>query len=78
MAWTKDTGAEPDSDPDDHPPVTPHATPILDGEGHLTYIGEDSRRYVVGLPPDIDPASLERVKTTLEELFPEEGPPAEG
>jgi hypothetical protein len=120
MAWNMDAGAEPDTEPDDHPPVTPHAAPILDGQGQLSYVGEDGRRYVVGLPPDIDQASLERVMTTLqrggslfhqiehlarrwiaqvsgpdldgraalvllvttletslEELFPEDGPPAE-
>ncbi|MEB3318096.1 MAG: hypothetical protein VKO39_08150 [Cyanobacteriota bacterium] len=108
------------SDPDAPPPITPHATPSLDAEGQLSYIGEDGRRYVVGLPPDLDPASLDRVmaslqrgatlfqqiellarrwiaqvsspdldgraalvllvttlETSLEELFPEEGPPAE-
>jgi hypothetical protein len=116
MAWNMDAG----SDPNAPPPITPHAAPSLDAEGQLSYIGEDGRRYVVGLPPDIDPASLDRVmaslqrgaslfqqmeslarrwitqvsgpdldgraalvllvttlETSLEELFPEEGPPAE-
>jgi hypothetical protein len=111
MAWNKDPG--PDA------PVTPHAAPSLDQTGQLTYIGEDGRRYVVGLPPEMDQGSLERVmrtiqqqrtlfhqietlacrwieqvsgseldgraamvllvttlETSLEELFPEEGPPA--
>lgn len=101
-------------------PITPHAAPSLDAEGQLTYVGVDGRRYVVGLPPEIDPASLERVmctlrrggslfhqierlarhwiaqvsgpdldaraalvllvttlETSLEELFPEDGPPAQ-
>jgi hypothetical protein len=61
MAWNKDPSPEPG-----HPrPVTPHAAPSLDGEGLLSYIGEDGRRYVVGLPPDIDAASLDRVMATL-------------
>ncbi len=61
MAWNMDAGA----DPDGAPPVTPHAAPSLDEEGQLSYVGEDGRRYVVGLPPDLDPASLERVMSTL-------------
>lgn len=46
-------------------PITPHAGPVLDDEGNLTYIGEDGRRYVIGLPPDIDEASIDRVMTML-------------
>ena len=49
---------------DEHP-ITPHAGPVLDAQGNLTYIGDDGRRYVIGLPPEIDEASLERVMTTL-------------
>jgi hypothetical protein len=62
MAWNIDGG----SDPDTPPPITPHAAPSLDAEGQLSYIGEDGRRYVVGLPPDIDQESLERVMATLQ------------
>ncbi|MEB3260760.1 MAG: hypothetical protein VKP63_09065 [Cyanobacteriota bacterium] len=61
MAWTMDAGS--DSDPP--PPITPHAAPSLDARGQLSYVGEDGRRYVVGLPPEIDQASLERVMATL-------------
>ncbi|MFN9547821.1 MAG: hypothetical protein ACK6AD_12280 [Cyanobacteriota bacterium] len=61
MAWNKDGGAE----PEEASPVTPHAAPSLDEEGQLSYIGEDGRRYVVGLPPELDQASLERVMATL-------------
>lgn len=32
-------------------PITPHAAPLLDGEGRLTYIGEDGRRYIVAAAP---------------------------
>ncbi len=32
-------------------PVIPHAAPVLDGEGRLTYVGSDGLRYVVGEPP---------------------------
>jgi hypothetical protein len=46
-------------------PVTPHATPIFNAEGELTYIGDDGRRYVVALPPDVDSASVERVMEML-------------
>lgn len=46
-------------------PVTPHAAPILDGEGRLSYVGDDGRRYVVGMPPDLDEQSVERVMLAL-------------
>jgi len=46
-------------------PITPHAAPSLNGDGQLTYSGDDGRRYVVGLPPDSDEASLERVMGSL-------------
>jgi hypothetical protein len=46
-------------------PVTPHATPILDAEGRLTYVGNDGRRYVVGLSPELDEESVERVMAAL-------------
>ena len=59
MAWNKDPG--PDA------PVTPHAAPSLDQTGQLTYIGEDGRRYVVGLPPEMDQGSLERVMRTIQQ-----------
>jgi hypothetical protein len=54
------------------PPITPHATPVLDAQGQLTYVGDDGRRYVVGLPPEADEQSVERVMATLQaggELF---------
>jgi hypothetical protein len=53
-------------------PVTPHATPILDEQGRLTYVGDDGRRYVVGLSPELDEQSVERVMAALRqggELF---------
>ena len=34
------------------PPVIPHAAPILDAEGRLTYVGSDGLRYVVAEPPE--------------------------
>jgi hypothetical protein len=58
MAWIHDPGLD--------PPITPHAAPSLDPEGQLTYIGEDGRRYVVGLSPEMDQASLERVLNTIQ------------
>jgi hypothetical protein len=52
---------------DELQPITPHAAPTLDSQGHLTYVGDDGRRYVVGLPPDTDEGSLERVMGRLRE-----------
>ena len=46
-------------------PITPHAGPTRDSEGHLTYIGDDGRRYVVGLPPDTDGEGIEQVMGDL-------------
>jgi hypothetical protein len=46
-------------------PVIPHAGPVVNADGELTYIGDDGRRYVVGLPPDVDEESVERVMATL-------------
>jgi hypothetical protein len=48
-------------------PVIPHASPSRDAEGRLTYIGDDGRRYVVGLPPDTDEEGLERVMGDLQD-----------
>ena len=49
----------------DDDPITPHAAPILDANGQLTYVGDDGRRYVVGLPPETDEESAERVMAAL-------------
>lgn len=49
----------------DDDPVTPHAVPIFDAEGNLTYIGDDGRRYVVGDLPDSDEHSVDRVMERL-------------
>ncbi len=49
----------------DEDPITPHAGPTLDAKGQLTYIGDDGRRYVVGLPPDSDDAGIERLMEAL-------------
>ncbi len=46
-------------------PITPHAGPIIDRDGNLTYIGDDGRRYVVGPVPDGDEASVDRVMELL-------------
>ena len=46
-------------------PITPHAAPIFDGQGHLAYIGVDGRRYVVGLPPETDGDTVDRVMDNL-------------
>lgn len=63
-----DQSADPADDrfePEPPPPITPHATPVLDAQGQLTYVGDDGRRYVVGLPPEADEQSVERVMATL-------------
>ena len=55
-------------------PITPHASPIIDIDGNITYIGEDGRRYVVGLPPEADETSVNRVMGLLRKgsiLFPD-------
>jgi hypothetical protein len=46
-------------------PVMPHAAPKLDEAGRLTYVGDDGRRYVVGLPQDVDELGLERVMASV-------------
>ena len=38
---------------------------FLDAEGRLTYVGNDGRRYVVGLSPELDEESVERVMAAL-------------
>jgi len=35
-------------------PITPHAGPVFDAEGNLTYVGDDGRRYVVAASPEAD------------------------
>ncbi|MEX0588691.1 MAG: hypothetical protein WD136_05495 [Cyanobium sp.] len=59
---------QPEERPEDlsqESPITPHATPVVDADGQLTYTGNDGRRYVVGLPPEADEQSVERVMATL-------------
>jgi hypothetical protein len=53
-------------------PITPHAVPVFDAEGHLSYIGDDGRRYVVGPLPELDAAHVDQVMQRLlagQELF---------
>ena len=49
--------------PGEPQPVTPHAAPIVDAAGRLTYIGSDGRRYVVADPPE-DPPDDDPGETT--------------
>ena len=44
----------PEDPSSEQPPVIPHATPIVDAEGRLTYVGSDGLRYVVAEPPDAE------------------------
>ena len=53
-------------------PITPHAAPIFDGQGHLAYIGVDGRRYVVGLPPETDGDTVDRDATCRRVVEPAE------
>lgn len=46
-------------------PITPHASPVFDADGNLTYVGDDGRRYVVGPIPEADEASVDRVMELL-------------
>jgi hypothetical protein len=46
-------------------PITPHAGPIFDADGLLTYIGDDGRRYVVGPLAEADETSVDRVMELL-------------
>jgi hypothetical protein len=46
-------------------PITPHAVPVFDAEGNLTYIGDDGRRYVVGPLPALDEAQVDQVMQGL-------------
>ena len=43
---------DPESPAPSKPPVIPHAAPVLDPEGRLTYVGSDGLRYVVAEPPE--------------------------
>jgi hypothetical protein len=49
----------------DEQPITPHAGPIWDAQGRLTYIGDDGRRYVVGPMPEADEQSVDAVMERL-------------
>lgn len=49
----------------DDDPITPHAGPVFDAEGHLTYVGEDGRRYVVAAMPDADERQVDQLMERL-------------
>lgn len=51
--------------PMDDQPITPHAVPVFDTEGNLTYTGDDGRRYVVGPLPELDEAHVDQVMQRL-------------
>ena len=48
-------------------PITPHAVPIFDADGNLTYVGDDGRRYVVGPLPETDEANVDLLMERLRE-----------
>ena len=49
----------------DEQPITPHAGPVFDADGHLTYVGDDGRRYVVADVPDADARQVDRLMDRL-------------
>ena len=49
----------------DEQPITPHAGPVFDADGHLTYVGDDGRRYVVADLPDADERQVDRLMDRL-------------
>ena len=49
----------------DDQPITPHAVPVFDTEGNLTYTGDYGRRYVVGPLPELDEAHVDQVMQRL-------------
>jgi len=52
-------------DQPDGQPITPHAGPIFDGDGNLTYVGDDGRRYVVAAMPYADECQVDQVMDRL-------------
>ncbi|MCS5705184.1 hypothetical protein NZK27_03160 [Synechococcus sp. FGCU-3] len=50
--FADDSGGADPGQPAGKPPVIPHAAPIVDAEGRLTYVGSDGLRYVVAAPPE--------------------------
>ena len=46
-------------------PITPHAVPVFDAEGNLSYVGDDGRRYVVGPLPALEEATVDQVMERL-------------
>jgi hypothetical protein len=52
LAWRYAPAANEMGEAQDDQPITPHAGPIRDPSGLLSYIGDDGRRYVVGSRTD--------------------------
>ena len=46
-------------------PITPHAGPVFDAEGNLTYVGDDGRRYIVASMPDADAQQVDLLMERL-------------
>ena len=55
---------------DQDDPVTPLTGPTLDAEGHLTYVGEDGRRYVVVDGVELDAEGSAQVMEALQAAGP--------
>ena len=54
LAWRYAPADDAMGDEPDDQPITPHAGPIRDPSGLLSYIGDDGRRYVVGNRADAE------------------------
>ena len=52
---------------EEQPPMTPLTGPVLDGEGRLTYMGVDGRRYVVVEGDEIDANDAAQVMEALQQ-----------
>jgi hypothetical protein len=62
LAWRYAPAAHEMGDAPEDQPITPHAGPIRDPSGWLSYIGDDGRRYVVGPQADAPAAEGERLE----------------
>ncbi|MEB3360535.1 MAG: hypothetical protein VKI42_00230 [Synechococcaceae cyanobacterium] len=60
LAWRYAPAENEMGDAPEDQPITPHAGPIRDPSGLLSYIGDDGRRYVVGSQADTPAAAAGR------------------
>lgn len=65
LAWRYAPAEHEMGDPTEDQPITPHAGPIRDPSGWLSYIGDDGRRYVVGPQADTQRSAGEGLEPQL-------------